>query len=60
MCIDIRNINKITVGYQFPTLRLDDILNRLHGAKWFLKIDLKYGYHKIQIRPSEIVVWGTH
>ena len=53
MCIDSRDINNITIKYIFPLLRMDDLMDCLSGAKYFSKIDLKSGYHWVQIREGD-------
>ena len=42
---DSQAINRITIKYQFPSPRMDDLMDYLSGAQYFTNIDLKSGYH---------------
>jgi hypothetical protein len=55
--IDYRALNKITVWNRYLIPRIDDLLDQLKGAKYFIKIELNSGYHQVPIKPSD--VWKT-
>ncbi len=54
MCVDYRMLNNITIKNSYPLPRVDELLDRLSGAKWFSKIDLQQGYHQLRIHPPDI------
>ncbi|GBG77425.1 hypothetical protein CBR_g23874 [Chara braunii] len=53
LCIDYRRLNAQTIKNAGPIPRIDDLLERLGGAKYFSKLELKSGYHQISIRPQD-------
>jgi hypothetical protein len=54
LCIDYRQLNKETIKNKYPLPRIDDLFDQLGGASLFLKINLRSGYHQVQIKDEEI------
>ena len=57
LCIDYRGISKITVPNRYPLPNMYELKERVRGAKWFNKINLKNGYHLIRIKERD--EWKT-
>ncbi|KAK1424442.1 hypothetical protein QVD17_19772 [Tagetes erecta] len=54
MCIDYRELNKLTIKNKYPLPRIDDLFNQMQGASYFSKIDLRSGYHQLKVREDDI------
>ncbi|GJV46149.1 putative reverse transcriptase domain-containing protein [Tanacetum coccineum] len=54
MCIDHRELNKLTVKNRYPLPRIDDLFDQLRGACPFLKIDFRSGYHQLRVHEDAI------
>jgi hypothetical protein len=54
MCIDYRELNKLTVKNRYPLPRIDDLFDQLQGSCFYSKIDLRSGYHQLRVREEDI------
>ncbi|GJY22409.1 putative reverse transcriptase domain-containing protein [Tanacetum coccineum] len=54
MCINYRELNKLTVRNLYPLQRIDDLFDQLHGSNVYSKIDLRSGYHQLWVREEDI------
>ena len=54
LCIDYRELNKVTIRNQYPLLRIDDLFDQLQRAKVFSKIDLRSGYHQLRVHDEDV------
>ncbi|GJV12815.1 putative reverse transcriptase domain-containing protein [Tanacetum coccineum] len=54
MCIDYRELNKLTVKNRYPLPRIDDLFDQLQGSQFFSKIELRSGYHQLRVHEDDI------
>jgi hypothetical protein len=54
MCIDYRELNRMTIKKKYPLPRIDDLFDQLKGASVFLNIDLLSGYHQLKVREEDV------
>ncbi|GKA05982.1 putative reverse transcriptase domain-containing protein [Tanacetum coccineum] len=54
MCIDYRELNKLTVKNRYPLPSIDDLFDQLQGSSVYSKIDLRSSYHQLRVQEEEI------
>ena len=54
LCIDYRELNKVTMKNKYPLSMIDDLFDQLQGAQYFFKIDLRSGYHQLWISEADV------
>ncbi|KAA0040400.1 ty3-gypsy retrotransposon protein [Cucumis melo var. makuwa] len=60
LCIDYRELNKVTVKNRYPLPKIDDLFDQLQGATVFSKIDLRSGYHQLKIKDGDVPKTAFH
>ena len=54
LCVDYRQLNKLTIKNKYPLSRIDNLMDQLHGVADFSKIDLRSGYHQIRVKFDDV------
>ena len=54
LCIDYRQLNRVTIKNRYPFPRIDDIFSQLRGLRVYSKIDLRTMYHQLRVREIDI------
>ena len=54
LCVDYRQLNKLTVKNKYPLPRIDDLFDQLKGASIFSNIDFRFEYHQLRIKDVDV------
>ena len=54
LCIDYRQLNRVTIKNRYPLPRIDDLFDQLRGARVYSKIDLRTGYLQLRVRETDV------
>ena len=54
LCIDYRQLNKVTIKNKYPLPRIDNLFDQLQGESYFSKIDLRLGYYQLRVRGEDV------
>ena len=54
LCIDYRQLNRVTIKNRYPLPRIDDLFDQLRGTRVYSKIDLRTRYHQLRVRETDI------
>lgn len=55
LCINYRELNKVTIKNKYTLPRIDDLLYQLKGVRYFSKIDLRSSYHQLKVRKEDVL-----
>ena len=54
LCIDYKQLNRVTIRNQYPLPRIDELFDQLQGSRVYSKIDLRSGYHQLRVQESDV------
>ena len=54
LCIDYRQLNRVTIRNQYPLPRIDELFDQFHGSRVYSKIDLRLGYHQLRVWENDV------